>query len=83
MATNNAVIKERSDGSSEYWAERFEEASGWVEHYVDESNRLQSKVQFLMDFIRWKGLSDEYSVFEERAYKKEFPDEPFPRYVMD
>jgi len=40
MAMNNAVIKERSDGSSEYWAERFEEASGWVEHYVDESNRL-------------------------------------------
>ena len=83
MTTYNTVIKEQSPCPSAYWKERFEEASGWVEHYTDKSNRLEDKVQFLMDFIQWKGLSDEYAAFEKRAHKREFPDEPFPRYVMD
>jgi len=82
MSAKNKDIKEQQNASAEYWKERFEEASGWVAHFSDKSNRLEAEVEFYMDYIRWKGLSEEYQFFEEHAHKEEFPDEPFARYVM-
>lgn len=82
MNEKNKVFREPEKHSAEYWKERFEEASGLVCHFNDRSSRLEEEVQFYMDYIQWKGLSEDYALFRGHAHKETFPDEPFPRYVM-
>ncbi len=65
---------------------RLEElVSEMREHISDQDKDLKmlaSDFQYLTDFIRWKGLSDEYQYFKENAHM-ECPDNvPFGSYVL-
>ncbi len=64
------------------WKERFEEASGYVRQYFDETLYLEHENYYLREYINWKGLDEEFALFREQAHEEHSPDEPFPRLVM-
>ena len=64
------------------WKERFEEVSGYLSHYLEETRYLERENQYLREYICWKGLDDEFALFMIKAHEEQSPDEPLPRLVM-
>ena len=75
------VFKEQTL-TAEEWKERFEEASDYLSHSLEETRYLERENRYLSEYISWKGLEEEFALFREQAHEAQSPDEPFPRLVM-
>lgn len=63
--------------------ERFDEACTELRDALEDKRRLHEEIRYLEDFIHYKGLDEEFALFQKQAYEKTDPDVPFPRLVMD
>ena len=45
-------------------------------------SNLAAEEALLSDFVRLKGLTEEYICFHRNAHKVQLPDEPFPHYEI-
>ena len=62
--------------------ENYEELSGFLRSALDDHERDTEEMWYLYDFIRYKGLDDEYRYFKENAHEDTSKDLPFPSLVL-
>ena len=62
--------------------EQFDEVCTELRDVLDDKRRLSEENRFLADFIHYKGLDEEFALFQKQAYEETNPDVPFPRLVM-
>ena len=62
--------------------EQFDEVCTELRDVLDDKRRLSEENRFLADFIHYKGLDEEFALFQKQAYEETDPDVPFPRLVM-
>ena len=58
------------------------EMSEYIQDQSRELERAYSELRYLHEFISYKGLSEEYSYFEENAHEEYDKDCPFPRLTL-
>ena len=58
--------------------ENYEELSGFLTNTLDGQYRDMEEMRYLCEFIRYKGLDDEYNYFRENAHDVCEEDMPFP-----
>lgn len=75
------VFKEQTLAAEE-WKDRFEEASDYLSHSLEETRYLERENRYLSEYISWKGLDEEFTLFRRCAHEEQSPDEPLPRLVM-
>ena len=79
MTVSNKVVKEHKlyrklqDQSDEYL--------GYVQYYSSQCDEKDKELRFLYDFLRYKGISEEYENFRENAHEVDNPD-IFPFYIL-
>jgi len=62
--------------------ENYEELSGFLRSALDDNERDTEEMRYLYDFIRYKGLDDEYMYFRKNAHEDKSKDLPFPSLVL-
>lgn len=50
--------------------------------YMKESNELSFNLKYLQDYVKWKGLEDDFIYFKKHAHLDTNEDIPFPDYVL-
>ena len=63
--------------------EMYDEACTAARDALSENDALLRENQFLSDFIRWKGLGEEFEYFKKNAHEDTTSDLPFPPLVLD
>ena len=63
-------------------SERIDEISDAYFSEREDNKMWSEELRYLSNFIRWKGLDEEYGVFRKKAVEELDPDLPFPYLVM-
>ena len=82
-------MKKRKTRKPASWKKRYhelnicyQECSGNLLYSLERNNDLEDRIEKAEDYIRWKGLWNDYSNFKENAHQEYDPDLPFPSYVL-
>ena len=62
--------------------EMFQEMSDYLQEVVDQQQIQAESIEYLSDYIAYKGLEEDFYYFRENAHRESDEDTPFPRYVM-
>lgn len=62
--------------------ELCDEISGHLGNYVQDCNMQREEMEYMKDFIFFKGLDEEFQYFRKNAFKDTDDSLPFPRYVI-
>lgn len=62
--------------------ENYEELSGFLRSALEDHERDTEEMRYLYDFIRYKGMDDEYRYFRENAHEDTSKDLPFSSLVL-
>lgn len=80
MSTNKVFKEPRFSAAK--WKELYDEAFEQARQFHDDILFLEKEVHYLNEYISWKGLEEEFSLFRKQAHEEQLSDEPFPRLVM-
>ena len=63
--------------------EVLEEMSDHIHDQDQDIDSLHNEIQYLSDFIEWKGLTEDFEYFKAHAHKVRLDDDlPFENYVL-
>lgn len=62
--------------------EIFQEMSDYLQEVVTQQQSQAESLEYLSDYIAYKGLVEDFNYFRENAHREYDEDTPFPRYVM-
>ena len=62
--------------------EMFQEMSDYLQEVVTQQQSQAESIDYLSDYIAYKGLEEDFYYFRENAHRESDEDTPFPRYVM-
>lgn len=62
--------------------EMLQEMSDYLQEVVTQQQSQAESLEYLSDYIAYKGLEEDFNYFRENAYRESDEDTPFPRYVM-
>lgn len=62
--------------------EMFQEMSDYLQEVVTQQQVQAESLEYLSDYIAYKGLEEDFNYFRENAHRESDEDTPFPRYVM-
>ena len=62
--------------------EMFQEMSDYRQEVVTQQQVQAESLEYLSDYIAYKGLEEDFNYFRENAHRESDEDTPFPRYVM-
>lgn len=62
--------------------EMFQEMSDYLQEVVTQQQSQAESIDYLSDYIAYKGLVEDFNYFRENAHRESDEDTPFPRYVM-
>ena len=63
--------------------EVLEEMSDHIHDQDQDIESLHNEIQYLSDFIEWKGLTEDFEYFKAHAHKVRLGDDlPFENYVL-
>lgn len=62
--------------------EAYEELCSYTSELNRENERAEKELSYLQDFVRHKGLEEEYLFFRKHAVPDPSEDLPFPHYVL-
>jgi hypothetical protein len=62
---------------------QYDEACTELRDALDDQRRLHEENRYLEDFIHYKGIDEEFALFQKQAHEETDSDMPFPRLVMD
>ena len=62
--------------------EMFQEMSDYLQEVVTQQQSQAESIDYLSDYIAYKGLEEDFNYFRENAHRETNEDTPFPRYVM-
>jgi len=77
----NKVIKEQKQTYQEL-IELNDEMSSQLDDYVQYERNASRQLAYLMDFIRFKQLDEEFAYFKEHAIEDPDEDLPFPHLIL-
>lgn len=60
----------------------FQEMSDYLQEVVTQQQSQSESLEYLSDYITYKGLVEDFNYFRENAHRESDEDTPFPRYVM-
>ena len=59
-------------------SEEYDEVVNLLNDYLHDNRNLNEELKYLKDFIRWKGLDDEYTYFKNNSHLDDDYNLPFP-----
>lgn len=62
--------------------ELYDEACSCASSLTEDNHRCEEELEYMSDFIRFMGLSEEYKYFREHAHRDEQDEMPFPYYIL-
>lgn len=62
--------------------EMFQEMSDYLQEVVTQQQSQAESIDYLSDYIAYKGLEEDFNYFRENAHRESDEDTSFPRYVM-
>lgn len=80
MAKINKVIKEQNIYQN--LPERYQEMNEFLLGLIDDHKRNEEDLRYLVDFIHYKNLDDEFHYFKEHAHEDTEKELPFPSLVL-
>ena len=76
-------MKMRKEPSYSRMQKVLEEMSEHIHDQDQDLEILRSELQYLRDFIEWKGLTEDFEYFKAHAHKVRLDDDlPFENYVL-